>query len=338
MDYHKALALIRAGHLKPLYLIYGDEPLLAQSLLLEMKSRVLPALAMEQVLYFVYDAEEVSPEMAIGEIKSGAFFGEHKLCVVKNLRPSAKRALAEWEAALEAYAKNPNPSAIVVVVLPEEPDSSDPLRAAFMSRGEVVSCSRLKGKEIARWAQAYSEASGKKVSPGASWALESMSGPSLAMLQNEMDKLFAYVGNRQTIQAEDVAAVCQDASEVKVFAVTDAIIAGRGQAAVAALERVLSAGEQPLRALSYVANNFRLIAKAAYLRQRGTPERDLAKELGGHPFVANKAVQASRKLDQAALMRAYESILEADEGLKSGRDPVLALSSLLFELAGLFQR
>jgi DNA polymerase-3 subunit delta len=334
VDYNTAANRIRSGEISPLYLIFGDEPVFIGDVVWALKSRLIPDEALESILYFAYDTEADDPDKGAGEMRSGTFFGMRKLCLVKS--PDLKDMNQGWRTALAAYAGNHNPSAVVALVVSVEPPQSDPVRRAFEDHGTVVQCARLRGKDAGKWAVAYISSLGKKISPSAAWALESISGPSLGVLKNEVEKLVLYTGARDTIQAADVALVCSDAVEVRVFGLVDAIVAGRAAQASAALDKLLSQGEIPQRLFAFIAQNMRNIARAHYLRQSGTPDNQIGRALAVHPFVAMKASAAASKLTGVAVESMYEVMVSADEAQKSGCDAILTLQTMVLELASLF--
>lgn len=337
IDSATAVAQIRSGKISPIYLIYGDEPLLMEEVIAELKKSLLPDPSMESVLLFKYDADLDDPERGLTEMRAGAFFGGTKLCVVKNLTTAAKKEMSPWVTALTAYVRDYNPSSVVAVLTRDDPPAQNPLRLSCESSGTVVKCSRLRGRQISKWVAEYVRSRGKCLSSSAAWALEALSVPSLGVLKNEVDKVVEYVGERKTIESSDVAAVCQDASEARVFAVIDAITAGKPRVAMTALERVLASGEQPALVLYLIAQNMRQIARAKFVRSQGASQQDVARSLGLHPFVAAKVYAACPRISEQCVETIYELIMAADEAQKGGYDPVLTLQTLLVELSALFQ-
>ena len=334
MNYTAAQKQINEGKILLLYLLAGDEPLLMEDIVEALRSALVTDPSMESLLLFMYDAENAAPEPALAEIKSGAFFDLRKLCIIKNLAAEPEDA-GDWTAALRQYAGNPNPGAVVVVIAPGEVKAGNPLRTAFEAAGAFVDCRRLRGGDHKTWVAAYLAARGKHLSRQASWALETISGPSLGILKNELDKIVAYVGERENVEAGDIEAVCSDTSEIRVFSVTDAITAGDPRTAVQKMDQVLGRGEPPLRFMGLLIQTMRNVARAK--RLLATMSRAQAtKALGLHEFAASKSIAAAGKIAEANVEPMYEMLLQADKALKTGRDAVLTLDALVLELAGLF--
>jgi len=336
MEYTRAISEIAAGKTLPVYLLCGDEPLLAEDILQALKEAVVSDPQMESLVLFRYDASTDDANVALGEIRTGAFFGGKKLCAVRGLTLGGKKEQGIWEAGLVDYVKSHNPDTVLALVTPSEPAARNGLKLLCEEVGAVIRCARLKGREVGKWASTHIESLGKRISPGAAWALEALSGPSLGVLRAEIDKLVTYIGDRDVIEATDIAEVCADASEVRIFSVIDAIVDGRPGVALTTLEKVMSSGEQPPLVLFLIAQNIRQTARAKHLRQKGMQANEIAKTLGVHPFVATKAYQASARLRDEDVESLYECILSADEAQKSGSDPLLTLQALIAQVSGVF--
>lgn len=334
MNYLTAQKQISEGKIAPLYLLVGDEMLLMENFVQALRSALVTDESMEALLLFTYDAGSTTPEASMAEIRSGAFFDLRKLCVVKDLVVDEKGPNA-WIAALKDYAPNPNPAAVLAVTVTGEVKPQNPLRVAFEAKGLVVDCRRLKGDDYKLWAAAYLAARGKNISRPASWALGTISSPSMGILKNELDKIVSYLGERERVEVEDIEAICSDASEIRVFSVTDAITAGDRHTAIQKMDQVLAQGEPPLRFMGLLVQTMRNVARARRLLAK-MPRAQAAKALGVHEFVASKSVAAAGRITDARVETMYEMLLTADQALKTGRDPVLTLEALVLELAGLF--
>ncbi len=338
MEYDSAKEQLDKGNIAQLYLLTGDEPLLMEDIIETLKSALVTSESMESLLLLTYDPKVQVPDAAVAEIRSGAFFDMRKLCVIKNLVAGDEDS-QPWVAALKQYAKSPNPGAVVVVAASGDARAIKPLRTAFEESGVSIECGRYRGgsknRAWVRWVTSYVAGKGKKLSGQAQWALGTISGPSLGVLRNELDKVISYVGERDTIETSDITAVCSDAAEISAFEVTDSVTTGDARTAMQKLDRVLRRGEQPNRFMGLLMQTIRNVARAKALLS--TMSRAKAMEaLGVHQFVASKSVAAAGRISDAGLESAYEMLLDADLALKTGKDAALTLEALVLDLSGLF--
>jgi DNA polymerase-3 subunit delta len=94
----------------------------------------------------------------------------------------------------------------------------------------------------------------------------------------------------------------------------DAAMAGR------LMRHALDAdGEPPLRLLAMMARQYRLLILAKAMQAQGTKSADIARELDVPEWTAPKLLAQAGRHTFAALERAMECILAADEAIKTGK-------------------
>ena len=123
-------------------------------------------------------------------------------------------------------------------------------------------------EEIEAFIQSKLRADGKTMSAEAVQAFRELVAPNLREIANELEKLFTYVGKRPAVAKEDVRAICSASRQAVIWELTDALGARRASQAIAALENLLDAGEQPLGVLMMLVAQFRLMLLSKDLMQR----------------------------------------------------------------------
>jgi DNA polymerase-3 subunit delta len=86
------------------------------------------------------------------------------------------------------------------------------------------------------------------------------------------------------------------------------------------LEDLVGTGEPPLRVTYMVRRQFRLVALARTLFDRGASLGEVASELRVPPFVARKLEEQASGLREEDLERALDLVLDLERGLKGGSD------------------
>jgi DNA polymerase III subunit delta len=117
-----------------------------------------------------------------------------------------------------------------------------------------------------------------------------------------------------------VEALCPPGVQSNIFAFVDSLAAGDRARAVGLLEDLMSTGEPPLRLTYMVRRQFRLVARARALFERGASQGEVAKELKVPPFVARKLDEQGRGMSDEELERALALVLDLERGLKGGSD------------------
>jgi len=119
-----------------------------------------------------------------------------------------------------------------------------------------------------------------------------------------------------------------------VFDFVDALSNGNGKSAQHLLHRLLET-EDPFSLWGMVVRQFRLLIQAREILDGRGNQNDVARALGGHPFVAEKATQQAGRFSIESLEAIYRKLLKIDEGVKTSQITLdLALDALVVELAG----
>jgi len=107
--------------------------------------------------------------------------------------------------------------------------------------------------------------------------------------------------------------------------------------ALAVAHDLLERGEAPLRVVGALGWNYTKLSQIGFLLEQDPhlTEAELAKRLGVAPYAARRLLESYRRLGQERVERALEALLEAELAIKTGADPELRLTALLFALAGL---
>jgi DNA polymerase III subunit delta len=193
--------------------------------------------------------------------------------------------------------------------------------------------------------QALLVGTGKRFDRGGEAALAERVGDDARVLASEVEKLRAYVGERQVIGAADVEAVVSRIAADPFFALGNAVEARDLVGALGVLERSFEDGTTPFMVLGSLAGTVRrLVAerergrKAAGDRRIGSyeewqravlpsiPEEELGAK---KPFGFWMKYQAAMRFSRGELLSALASLAEADVAMKSGQDGRIRIERVL---------
>ena len=190
---------------------------------------------------------------------------------------------------------------------------------------------------------------GKTIDPRAREMILLRAGDELLGLQQELEKLFLYVGDQPTIRSQDVDAIFADQGDGWVFDLTRCIAERNAVAALAHLARLLAQGEHPLKLLGTIAAEIRRLLAARQLidgEVRGQWKRGLTYQqfqqnvlrqgapiLTRNPYADYMCFQRADQFSlgelRACLIRSYETDLR----LKStGNNPRLVMEKLILDM------
>lgn len=346
MNQREALAELRTGKLRPVYLIYGGEPFLEEELFREIRAiAVRPETA--DFNYHVFNPAPDQVEQALSIAQTQPFFAEQRLVVVRDCPVfSASRKKQEEgeeeedkpaggnEEALLAYLKAPVASTCLVFLCGESVDSRKKVTKAAIGTGGVVECKQLKEQDAIMWAQQRATSYGKKLGDQAARLLIEKTGPDLRLIDSELCKLALYVGETKAINPADVDVAVGGVAETEIFRLTEAVMLKERTRALALLAQTLRQVDHPLQVLAALTNRFRQILTVKSLVGRGLSIKEGAGLARMHPFPYEKIAAHVRAIPREEIVGALHRLLEADLAMKSGADPKLALETLVVELMG----
>ena len=187
-------------------------------------------------------------------------------------------------------------------------------------------------KDMTGWIVNETKNQGGQIEPRAAEMLKDMVGVDTRQAGMEIAKLLAYVNWARPITSQDVEAVCIVTSQQSVFDFVDALSNGNGKSAQHLLHRLLET-EDPFSLWGMVVRQFRLLIQAREILDGRGNQNDVARVLGVHPFVAEKATQQATRFSIESLENIYRKLLKIDEGVKTSKVTLdLAMDTLLVEL------
>lgn len=264
-----------------------------------------------------YDAAETSPESVVSACNSYSLFDDGTFVVMRNLDA--------WNAAQKAkiveYLKDPSPGTDLVLI-GQKLGTREKLLAAVKESGEVHQLDQPTGKALVKWVVGYAGKQGVTLPDEVAQDLITRCSSDKRRLSRETEKLALYVSadGRGEATLDDVDLLCPPDLQSNIFAFVDALSAGDRSAALGMLQALSGSGEPPLRLAYMIRRQFQLLARSRALRERGSPQKEIASVLKVPPFVAKKLEEQGRRLCEEDLRRALQATTRLERGLKGGSD------------------
>ncbi|HEX3032792.1 MAG TPA: DNA polymerase III subunit delta [Bacillota bacterium] len=335
---------LKRGLVASVYLFFGEETYLRDSLVENFKKTLLPA-ELGDFNLDIMDGREASQ----GDIAANAgtlpFMAEKRLVIVQyaDFFKASKKAqeeeaeeqpVAVSEEPLLQYLENPNPSTCLIFLVDGGVDKRKKLFKLVTKSGQVVEFPLLKGQALAGWVSQRADNLGRRISREAAGLLADTLGSHLGLLEQELVKLITYLGNTgDTIQVTHVEALMSGHREITIFQLVDAVGGKRFAQAMELVRELLFQGVTPFQITGMLARQFRLIWLAARYLEKGHTEKQIAPSLGVHPFVVSKCLQQGRNFPRTQLRDAFKTLTEADYSMKSGQqDQSAAMEMMLIRL------
>jgi len=306
------LAAVRQGQAPPAVLLWGEEDWLIQRTVDRLRRADLFQ-ANPDLNLAVHWAGQSPAEEVLGAARTLPFLAAKRLIVVHEVgawSASDKVLAAE-------YLTDPSPTTCLVMTAAKL-DGREKFTQALKKSAVVIQCQRLGRRALVDWLTDRARERGKDLAPRAAEALIDRLGTGLADLHLALDKAILFVGEADGIGVDDVVAVTTDTRSRSVFELTDALGAGRLQAALRALDRLLGLGEPESRILFMVVRHLRQLWTVEELQRQGADRAEIGRSLGVPPFVAGKLIDQLRGRRIVPPERAVPRLLGVDLALKGG--------------------
>lgn len=186
--------------------------------------------------------------------------------------------------------------------------------------------------EAQRWVEQEIKARGLRAARGFSKHLVDRVGDDLAVLDTELEKLICFVGESGEARAQDIDAICASNPAQDEWALQNALDEHDGSAALEALHRRLEADVHPLQILAGLGAHFRKLLMMKSLHNRGDSPAAIATRLKRNAWGVEKSLKATAKFSERDFEKILDTILRADQAIKSGKNGILILEMLLIGL------
>ncbi|MCK4272288.1 DNA polymerase III subunit delta [bacterium] len=322
--------------LSPVNFFYGPEELLkeeaVQSIIQQLDESGLRDFNLD-ILY----GDETDAAQIIDRVSSLPMMGEKRVVVVRNINELAlqdRRSLLEYLQAPSAKKKLSEhlQERFEHVCLIMTAHDVDTRKGFYRDLKKVVNCVNfilLKEKEILEWVQQRAKKYGKSIDTKTSQLLCDSVGNNTIALDNELQKLAIYIGERTTIDAQAVTAVVGELRVHTVFEFCDTIASGSLGKAMALLTRLLEAGITPFHLMGTLRWRLSCMARERGGRRRGSWSGRVVPGTAG----SGKGSQQSADLSERDLERMFAQLYETELNLKSGRQkPKTAMTLLVYKL------
>ncbi len=316
------------------YILHGDNALEQAEALASLISQAgLSADLLE------FNTETLIAPFTITEFRQACstipFLGDARVVIVRQGLSKDKGHLAEE---IAAYLPDLPPTTHLIFVESQKLGAKNAvLKLAQQMDVRVQLCELPATRDLPGWIQHRAKRYRGTIEPAASAALAQNIGPNLHLLDQEIQKLFLYCGERKTITLEDVQVMVPYIQSADViFNLVDAVGQRNPRSAAQYLHRLLDVGEHPLGIFGMIARQFRLLIQIHWLDERRYSESEIATRLKVHPFVAKKVRAQAVKFTATQLRSAYRMLLENDLAIKQGEIPAdTALDLLIAQLTRL---
>lgn len=318
--------------LKPIYLLYGAEQYLIETVLNKIKKRFG-----EKVLGINYILiDEINVENLISDIEMPAFGYDKKLIIVKNAglfkKDGRKKAGSPIQEKIAKYIKENYDiieEGIILVFVEVEVDKNVVFDTIFKS-GIICNIEELKPIQLVKKLKQICNLYKVNCEETTLNYLVENSGTNLQNLINEIRKLIEHAGENGTITLEDVNNLSTKQMESVIFELTDNLATKKIDKALEVLDNLIYQKEALQKILITLYNHFKKI----YLCNEAIKyNKDVVTSLNLKPnqtFLVSKYKKQSSYFKNNELKELLSALIDLDYNSKNGKiDIDIGLRSIL---------
>ncbi|MBN2467986.1 MAG: DNA polymerase III subunit delta [Deltaproteobacteria bacterium] len=317
----------KEGPLFPLYYFFGEERYLITKAVHLVKKRA------EQednglVRLTLYPEKNTALSTALDDARTLPFLETRKIILLPDVD---KRVLAEQQTVL-TFLRRPAKKSIVIFTGKELAFKGD-LLTAFNQNGMSMRLPHPYPGEVVEWIIHMAKDLGKTMrAPTASY-LQGLIGDRLQDLSNELGKLSLYCEDREEIGRDDIEKTTSAAQVDSIFELTDHIGNRQHLKALHSLAHLMSSGEPPLRILTMIIRQFRMIMEVRSCLDQGNNPEEVRRHLNMKPYLWKKLYPQARKFSEPSAKTCFQRLWETDQTLKTQQLPAkIILERLIMDL------
>ncbi|MEO0038365.1 MAG: polymerase subunit delta [Bacteroidota bacterium] len=209
---------LKAGTIKPIYFLMGEEPYYIDKLTEYIENNILSEdeKGFNQTVIYGRDA---TIEDIVSNAKRYPMMAERQVVVVREAQE-----LSRTIDKLESYAENPQPTTVLVVAYKYKTlDKRKKLVKLIAKNGVLFESKKLYENQVGTWIQRLLQGRGYSIEPKANAMLVEFLGNDLSRISNELDKLQIILPKGHTITPKDIEYNIGFSKDYNVFELQNAI-------------------------------------------------------------------------------------------------------------------
>ncbi len=323
------------------YLFFGDEDYLKSFALHAARESICPDATFALFNDVRIDALDYSAGALLDALMPPPMMSEQKIISISGLNVGGMKS-GELDDLFEALALLPQYDYNVLILsipsgqieegnLPKRPS---PILNRFAEHLTPVYFEPISGNRLVAWVGKHFEHHGVSAPPEVCADLIELVGRSMFTLSSETEKLsyYALQNGRTAVTRQDVERVCVTELSADTYALANAILDGRYEDAMQALNVMKFRRVEPVIILSEVSRVICDLISVKLLQGEGLPTSEIASVLKMNEYKARLYLTGAGGKSMKKLRRAVDLCSEADLALKLSPQGYIAIERLICSL------
>lgn len=314
--------------ISPVYLLTGDDSYSIDNTVKLITAAVEPYITSDFDKETIYCTAEKDLNDIINVASAFPLGSEKKLVILKDFEKIKDKKK------LSAYIKSPADFTVLVII--QSGDISNPEAEPYFSMfsgGYMFEAKELKEKALISWVESYCAEKGKNISTENAELLVDTVGDNRALVEMQLQKIFAFLGTENEVAFENIKALATDLKEYTIFDLQNALSRKDKKEALKISYNMLDKGSELIFIVAMLTKYFTGLAQIPELTSLKMPDQAAARIVGTHPFYYPNYKKARDYYPDKKLSAIIKALLNADISIKtSAADEKSVLTVLMTEI------
>ncbi len=326
--YRPVLNRVQKGQIDPVYVIFGEESYLIDTLISEIVKQFVGTVQKE-INYYIRYASDTSPEEIFSLAAGSGLFSEKKVILYKDIQQLRQPKITLLSKQLSA----PNPD-ICLILSARTHSISQKKYQPLTKKATVVRIMPLRNAELQQFVREEFSTYGKKINDEAIRTLIYLVGEQVYELKTEIAQVANYYVDEAEIKPQHIEQIAGAYAVHDVFELTRAIAGHDQPKSLYILHQLLEKGENPMVILSLLFRHLTILWKIrGYYASGEKNDREIQTKLNLYSKHFAEYKKDLLKWRSEHLKKAMELLSEADWTLKSSQmNPEIVLDRLILKL------
>ena len=227
------------------------------------------------------------------------------------------------------------PDTTFMIFIESEIDKRGKLYKAVQAKGRAVELGRQDENTLVRWVAGNVKQEQKLISESTVRFFLAKVGTDMENIQKELEKLFCYTLDKDSITAEDVEEICTTQITNQIFDMVNAVADKKQRKALEYYYDLLALKEPPMRILFLLTRQFKQLLEVKTMERQGYGRKEIAEKIGINPFVVGKFQTQAKAFSGKELRVIIEDSVETEEAIKTGRlSDILGVELFIMKYSG----
>ncbi len=316
---------IKEKNLKQVYLLYGEETYLIQQCKKELQKAILEGDTMN---LYTHSGEKLALLPVREFANTMPFFAKKRLVILEDTKLCKNASEDGWVEFIHTV-----PDTAHLIIVEKEVDKRNKVYKEIVKSGYVANFEKSTPAMLTKWIVNRLAKEHIRITQNAVEIFLERTENDMLNIQNELEKLINYVGEKKEIHPEDVEKMTSAKLENRVYLMIDAL-ARKSKEETLKLYYDLLEQKTPYKILiTMIMRHLNQLLFVKEFASNGVRGKEMASKIGIAPFLAGK-YEAQAKLFSAKKLRTYiEKCTEVDERFMIGElNEILAIESVMLAI------